>query len=193
MPHSLELKAAVADRLALDTILTRVGATGPEILVQHDLHLRSSKGRLALRRTEGAPAVMLAWRRDPSGVPAASSWESVAVDDADTLALELMTHGALGSVRRWRTLWRVGDVRVHLDEHDDGTERLELVAPFEPDDEDSRSAAHDAIVALAATLGVRDEDVLSGSIADGLEDASSADARADATSLVMPAASDDAS
>lgn len=190
MPHSLELKAAVADRLRLDTILTRLGATGPEILVQHDLHLRSSKGRLALRRTEGAPAEMLAWRRDPSSVPSASTWESVAVDEADTLALELLAHGALGSVRRWRTLWSVGEVRVHLDEHDDGTERLELVAPFE--DDSSRNAARAAIESLAASLGVRDEDVLSGSIADGLDDASSDDAPADAASLAMPAASDDA-
>ncbi|MCB9899546.1 MAG: CYTH domain-containing protein [Planctomycetes bacterium] len=169
MPYSLELKAVVRDRLALDGRLLALGAVGPEILVQEDLHLNCSRGRLLLRRTEGAGAEMLAYRRDGSIVPSPARWDTSPVDDADPLADELLRHGALGVVRRWRTLYVLDGMRVHLDEHEDGRECLELVAPFE--DEIAEVAARDALLGLARALGVSEQDWLRGSAADALEPA----------------------
>lgn len=166
MPHALELKAAVRPGACLAALLSRLGAAGPEILVQEDVHLRCLRGQIALRRTAGAAAELLAWRRDDRRGLTVCEWDSEPVDDPEAFARHVLPRGARGVVRRRRELWFLDNVRVHLDASEDGGERIEFVAPFT--DEVSRRAAERDILALAARLGVRDDDRLVGSVADEL-------------------------
>ncbi len=131
VPSNIEIKAKLRDREAVETLVRSRADHGPELIIQKDVfRLRIGAPQIAgvFRRwgelifyrrldTEG-PAHRISSRRRPP---------------IRTLGHCLKAaFGAVGMVRKRRTLYLVGQTRIHLDEVDGLGDWLELEVVLEP-------------------------------------------------------------
>lgn len=115
MAQNVEIKARLDDPDALRERLEELAAEGPVVLPQEDVFFYSRRGRLKLRKS-GAAAELIYYERPDSEQPVESQYLKLAVEDA--AATEAMLSVALdvrGTVRKERSLYRIGETRVHLD------------------------------------------------------------------------------
>jgi predicted adenylyl cyclase CyaB len=116
MPTNIEIKAAVCDLQAIERRLLRLGAFGPQMLVQCDTFFNCGSGRLKMREIAGQKAELIIYARPDSVGPKISRYIVLPVDDSK-LAHEIMslTHGCAGFVKKTRKVFFLAGARVHLD------------------------------------------------------------------------------
>jgi predicted adenylyl cyclase CyaB len=161
----VEIKARVADLAALTKRTAALADAGPKELVQDDAFFACPNGRLKLRAVEGAGAELIFYRRADAAGPKESFYTRVPVPDPDALRETLtLACGALGRVRKRRTLFLVGRTRVHLDRVDGLGDFLELEVVLT----DGESVADGAAEArdLMARLGVAPSALVEGAYLD---------------------------
>jgi predicted adenylyl cyclase CyaB len=123
MGRNVEIKARIGGEDGPDPgeLLARVEALaddGPHVFRQQDTLFRSSRGRLKLRQLGEDDKAELIYYQRPDGLdPQESSYVLAPVGEPATL-IEALTGalGVTGIVRKQRTLYRIGQTRVHLDE-----------------------------------------------------------------------------
>jgi adenylate cyclase class IV len=145
----MELKALVPD---LEPIRAKASvlADGPAVVIhQHDTFYHTRAGRLKLRRgssSDGTELIeLIAYdRRDEAGVrvssyqrlvPAGQRANGASTPDAGGLTASLLASalGVRGDVIKRRTLFLIGQTRVHLDEVADLGDFVELEVVLKPD------------------------------------------------------------
>lgn len=165
MPRNIEIKARVADPLALAARARDVATSGPDELVQHDIFFNCDRGRLKLRQFADGRGELIAYQRADAPGPATSSYQLVPCADPEALAAALSTAlGVLGEVRKTRTLWLAGRTRIHLDEVADLGHFVELEVVLGEGDEPAggrREAAE-----LMAALGIDSAELVSEAYVD---------------------------
>ena len=124
MARNIEIKAKMPDMPLLRTLVESIADVGPEIIEHEDTFFNSPNGRLKLRDFLDGTGVLIYYQRDDSTGPAESDYVLSPTDDPE--ALKTVLAGALGLkavVRKRRTLYKIGQTRVHLDE-------VENLGPF---------------------------------------------------------------
>lgn len=188
MPSNIEIKAGVADlnrlrvlaeglseitpaRVALKNlkrlrVLTEGLSDAPaRHIEQHDTYFNCPNGRLKLRQIKGQTAQLIFYRRPDSRAPKLSEYTITAVPDPDQiLAILAGALGILATVVKTRTLFMVGQTRIHLD----SVEGLGSFVELEVVLKDSQSADEGHAIArkLMGLLGISEGDLLAGSYAD---------------------------
>jgi predicted adenylyl cyclase CyaB len=115
--RNLERKSRCADLSAARVALAALGASREGVQVQTDTFFRVPHGRLKLRQTEGAPAVLIWYDRPDDTAVRLSRYHLVPVSDAATLKGALTDAlGVRGEVRKRREVQHWHNVRIHLDE-----------------------------------------------------------------------------
>jgi predicted adenylyl cyclase CyaB len=134
MPANVEVKAQAPDPDRLRQRLAKAGAVGPMTIQQEDTFFRSPVGRLKLRRTADGSGELIYYERSDSLDPTLSRYFLAPCPDADSLR-ELLSAalGERGTVRKERTLYLLGQTRVHLDEVEGLGSYVELEVVLEPD------------------------------------------------------------
>lgn len=158
MPKNVEIKARLRDRRAVETLVAERADHGPELIVQEDVFFRCAGGRLKLRTFADDRGELIYYRRLDAEGPTQSEFHKAPTADpramAETLGAAL---GTAGVVRKRRTLYLIGQTRVHLDEVEDLGHFLELEVVLEPE----QTTADGAKIAraLMAAFGIREEDL----------------------------------
>ncbi len=117
MARNIEIKAKIPGMSRLRTLVESIADVGPEIIDQEDTFYNCPNGRLKLRDFLDDTGVLIYYQRDDSTGPTKSEYLLSQTDNPK--ALKAVLEGALGKkavIRKCRTLYKIGQTRVHLDE-----------------------------------------------------------------------------
>jgi predicted adenylyl cyclase CyaB len=133
MPRNVEIKARLRDREAVEAIVRERADFGPEEIVQEDVFFRCAEGRLKLRTIADGGGELIFYRRLDTEGPTESEFFKAPIDDPGALTETLgRALGTAGVVRKRRTLYLIGQTRIHLDRVEGLGDFLELEVVLEP-------------------------------------------------------------
>jgi predicted adenylyl cyclase CyaB len=166
--RNVEIKARVRDRAVVEHRVRAI-ADGPGRLIeQDDSFFNCASGRLKLRCFSEDRGELIFYRRDDSAGPTQSDFVKSPTDDPASLHEALASaYGVAGVVRKRRTLYMVGQTRVHLDDVEGLGDFLELEVVLRPEQTlaDGERVAH----TLMALLDVGEDDLVPVAYIDLLE------------------------
>jgi adenylate cyclase class IV len=117
MPTNVEIKAVVADLPALRERVKRISDTPGEEIYQEDTFFVVLQGRLKLRVFSPDHGELIYYERNDGRDPKPSYYLiSMTSEPEPLLDLLAASLGIAGHVRKHRTLYMIGNTRVHLDE-----------------------------------------------------------------------------
>lgn len=116
MPRNIEIKARVGSLAEIEARAASLAQHDPLLIQQEDIFFDVSQGRLKLRKFDAAHGELIYYEREDTLEPKESFYlrSGTAEPDALTKTLEAAL-GLRGVVRKQRTLYLVGQTRVHLD------------------------------------------------------------------------------
>jgi predicted adenylyl cyclase CyaB len=157
--RNVEIKARVSDP---DALMSRAAtlADGPaELLEQEDTFFACPEGRLKLRRLGDGSGELIFYRRSDTAGPRESEFLKAPVTDPGAVCGTLgAALGVLGQVRKRRTLYLVGQTRIHLDEVEGLGSFLELEVVLR--DDQSTTDGERVARELMAALGITEADLV---------------------------------
>jgi predicted adenylyl cyclase CyaB len=159
MNRNIEIKARVARPDEMRAMLDALSDTPCEVLHQEDTFFRTRAGRLKLRVMSGGDVELIYYERPNASEPVESRYVRCAMPDP--AAVQVMLSAALGVegvVKKKRSLYTVGNARLHLDTVEGlGTFlEIEVVLSEEQTAEAGTKIAWD----LANRLGIGADDLL---------------------------------
>ena len=117
MPSNVEIKAALNNRALAEAVAVRLSDSGPETICQEDTFFRCKGARLKLRVLAPERGELIRYERSDVAGARCSSYLIARTTDPGVLKEILSkTLGIKGVVRKTRTLYLVGQTRVHIDE-----------------------------------------------------------------------------
>ena len=131
MPANIEIKAFLKNRNAALATAARLADSGPEVIHQEDIFFPCDGARLKLRifDTDHDPEYgeLIRYERDDLAEVRRSRYSIARTSDPGTL-LEILrrTLGVTGTVKKTRTLYLVGQTRIHIDQVEGLGDFLEL-------------------------------------------------------------------
>lgn len=165
MPTNIEIKARVDSLAKLLPAVAALADAEPEHVVQDDTFFSCPNGRLKLRVLGAGHGVLIFYRRADEPGPKPSFYVHSETTDPDGLRAVLTdANGEVGRVRKRRTVFRIGQTRVHLDRVDDLGEFLEVEVSV--DDPLEYDAAVSEANRLLAVLGIEDSALVEGAYVD---------------------------
>lgn len=165
MPKNVEIKAKLRDRETVEAIVRERADHGPELIVQEDVFFRCATGRLKLRTFADGTGELIFYRRSDTEGPTESEFYKAPLGDPRaTAGLLTAALGATGVVRKRRTLYLIGQTRVHLDQVEGLGDYLELEVVLR----DGQSTDDGVAIAeqLMADLGIRPDELEAGAYVD---------------------------
>lgn len=168
MPTNIEIKARVADPAGLRARAQQLSDTPVQVIAQVDTFFATQKGRLKLRELGPAWGQLVYYERDDRGGPKRSDYRVFETEDVEGLRETLtLALGVRGIVRKVRSLYLIGQTRLHLDEVDGLGQFMELEVVLRPGQSDAEGRT--IASRLMAELGVEEADLLDGAYMDLLE------------------------
>ena len=165
MPTNVEIKARVSDPIALAALVRTLSDSPPQTLHQLDTFFVCSHGRLKLRQPGTGEGELIWYDRPNTAESKRSDYLIAAVADPTTLRDVLeRAWGVTQVVEKTRTLYRVGQTRIHLDEVVGLGSFVELEVVLR--DGQAESEGHRIAAALMARLGIAATDLLTGAYAE---------------------------
>ena len=169
MPKNVEIKARLRDRQSVEEIVRTLTDSPPELILQEDIFFRCDDGRLKLRVLGENKGELIHYHRADQSGPRVSSY-SIALTDTPQQLLEILSNtlGQAGKVKKRRTLYLIGQTRVHLDEVDELGTFLELEVVLKP----GQSEAEGEAIAqdLLTKLKIGSEDLIARPYVELLQD-----------------------
>jgi predicted adenylyl cyclase CyaB len=168
MTTNVEIKARVRDLDGLLEAVERLSDTPPEGIPQDDTFFHTPTGRLKLRVLAESTGQLVYYERQDTPGPKESQVLIAPVSDPQGLKQVLgCALGVRGTVRKQRTLYSVGQTRIHLDQVEGLGPFLELEVVLR---EDQTGTDGSAIAgALMSKLGIEEEDLVAEAYIDLLE------------------------
>jgi predicted adenylyl cyclase CyaB len=168
MRRNIEIKARVEELESVRARVEKMADEGPSTLHQEDTFFNSPGGRLKLRLSPGRPAELIYYERSDASTPSESRYLIYEAPDGEVLRGILGT--ALGDravVKKRRTLFMVGQTRVHLDEveHLGAFVELEVVLRDDQSSEDGEEVAS----SLMQNLGITADQLVAEAYVDLLQ------------------------
>jgi predicted adenylyl cyclase CyaB len=130
MPSNVEIKLRVDDLATVESKAAELANYGPELLVQTDTFFDVPTGRLKLRRFDDGKSELIAYQRSDSDTVRESKWSRYSIDSAESAEQLIETLAMVAPptviVHKQRTLYLIGQTRVHLDRVDQLGDFVEL-------------------------------------------------------------------
>jgi predicted adenylyl cyclase CyaB len=156
MARNIEIKAHVADPETLAERTARLADSGPIAIFQDDVFFACANGRLKLRDFGDGTGDLIYYQRPDQGGPKESFYIRTPTTSPASLRESLsLSNGITGRVVKQRTLYLIGQTRVHLDyvEGLGNFMELEVVLTEEQSSADGTRVAN----ALMSQLGIAEE------------------------------------
>ena len=117
MPANVEIKARVRSSARIKELAEALANTSSHLIEQEDVFFVVPRGRLKLRIFSSSSAELIYYEREDQPGPKESRYSISPTSEPDSLKAVLqMSLGIRGVVRKQRTLYVVGQTRIHLDE-----------------------------------------------------------------------------
>jgi predicted adenylyl cyclase CyaB len=168
MATNVEIKARVRDLDGLRETVEMLSDTPPLGIPQDDTFFHTATGRLKLRVLAKNEGQLVYYEREDTPGPKESHYLVAPVSDPQALKAVLASAlGVRGTVCKQRTLYRVGQTRIHLDQVEALGPFLELEVVLRQDqtEADGRAIAR----TLMRKLGIEREDLVEDAYIDLLE------------------------
>jgi predicted adenylyl cyclase CyaB len=168
MPANIEIKARACNFADLRRRAEALSNTPAQVIPQEDTFFHTAKGRLKLRQLVPERGQLVYYERTDACGPKRSNYSIFETRDPESLKTTLsLALGIRGVVRKKRTLYLVGQTRIHLDEVEGLGEFMELEVVLRPEQSDAEGEA--IARDLMTRLGVQEEDLLNSAYMDLLE------------------------
>ena len=165
MGRNVEIKARASDFERQQQIAAKIAESAPQGIAQEDTFFHCSTGRLKLRKLGSAEGELIAYTRADAAGPKQSQYEIALTDDPDQLEQVLASAlGRRGVVRKKRTLYLVGQTRIHFDEVEGLGRFIELEVVLLPNQD--RSEGQRIAQRLMDELGIVEDELISGAYLD---------------------------
>jgi predicted adenylyl cyclase CyaB len=154
--RNIEIKARVPDPAALRQRVAELSAKDGEVLLQRDTFYAVPSGRLKLREFDDGSAELIFYERPDQQGPKLSSYVRTPVIESASMR-ELLGRSLkiVGTVRKRRQVFLVGNTRIHLDEVEGLGTFVELEVVLADGEVDADGEA--VISLLMRQLGIRNE------------------------------------
>jgi predicted adenylyl cyclase CyaB len=114
---NVEFKARLRDLERAHATAQRVSGCPPELIRQIDMFFRCDHGRLKLRILDDTHGELIAYERNDETGPRRSSYDVVTTENPQALLKALQRAlTPIGCVKKRRSLYRIGQSRIHIDE-----------------------------------------------------------------------------
>lgn len=142
MPSNIEIKAILRNREHVEAIAASLSDAGPELISQEDHFFYCAGARLKLRILATDRGELIRYERDNVAESRCSRYLIARTSDP-TVLLEILTNtlGRTVIVRKVRTLYQIGQTRVHLDRVLDLGDFLELEVVLRPGQSETEGKA----------------------------------------------------
>ena len=159
MARNVEIKAQVDSLAAIEPLAAALSGQEPVFIAQDDTFFTCTHGRLKLRAfADGTGELIFYQRADDTG-PKESFYVISPTDSPSTLRDALTrAYGAIGRVKKQRTVFMAGRTRIHLDNVEGLGEFLELEVVLR--DGESAEAGMEEARTLMQSLGVEHTQLL---------------------------------
>jgi predicted adenylyl cyclase CyaB len=168
MPRNIEIKARVSSLEEVELNAASLANSGPLHILQEDFFFNVPQGRLKLRKFDPSHGELIYYEREDTLQPKESFYLRTATAEPDALVATLRAAlGLRGVVRKRRSLYLVGQTRVHLDQVEGLGDFLELEVVLQHGQslESGVQVAYD----LMQALGVSPDTLVPGAYIDLLE------------------------
>lgn len=165
MARNIEIKARSRDFDAQVRTAAGLADGAPSRLFQEDTFFHVPRGRLKLRDFGDGTGELIQYHRADTSGPKQSDYTRSATREPGSLKETLTAAlGVRAVVRKHRTVFLVGQTRVHLDEVEGLGHFIELEVVLGPEE----TAAQGTAVAreLMSALGIRQADLVAGAYVD---------------------------
>ena len=127
MARNIEIKARITRVIDLIGPAAAIADQGPTEILQDDTFFDCHAGRLKLRAFSNSQGELIFYQRSNQSGPKESFYVRTPTAAPDSLRETLtLAYGAVGRVRKHRTLFLAGRTRIHLDAVEDLGDFLEL-------------------------------------------------------------------
>jgi predicted adenylyl cyclase CyaB len=165
MPTNIEVKAVLVNRSAVEAVAARLSDSGPETIHQEDFFFSCDRARLKLRILAPDRAELIRYERaDEVGVRRSHYLIARTPDPQVLLEILTATLGRSGVVKKTRTLYLIGQTRVHIDEVHGLGDFLELEVVLRPGQ--SEFGGKKIATALLAEFGIGHEQLIADAYVD---------------------------
>ncbi len=165
MPSNIEVKATLRNKGAAEAVAARLSGAVPETFQQEDFFFPCDGARLKLRVLAPDHGELIRYERDDIADARRSRYLIARTEDPKNL-LDILTAtlGRTRVVRKMRTLYLVGQTRVHIDEVEGLGEFLELEVVLQPgqSEQDGKSIA----AALLVNFGIDNQQIVAEAYLD---------------------------
>ena len=159
MPTNIEIKARVGNPARIKLLVEALARSPGQLLLQEDTFFEVPQGRLKLRIFSINSAELIYYEREDGPGPKESRYSLSRTSEPESLKAVLqMSLGVRGVVRKTRTLYLVGQTRIHLDEVEGLGSFAELEVVLQP----NQSHADGVRIAreLMAKLEIQDSELV---------------------------------
>jgi predicted adenylyl cyclase CyaB len=165
MPTNIEIKARVANFPVLQTRAEALSDTPVQVIAQEDIFFHVPQGRLKLRILSPNRAQLIFYHRPDSAGPKRSHYQIFeTTDPAGLQSILTAALGVRGVVRKVRSLYLVGQTRIHLDDVEGLGQFIELEVVLHP--HQSEAAGRAIAQSLMEKLKINPEDLIEGAYID---------------------------
>jgi predicted adenylyl cyclase CyaB len=155
----------LTNRIAAQETAARLSDTGPETIQQQDIFFSCAGARLKLRVLGPDRGELIRYERADAADIRSSHYQIARTDDpASLLDILTKTLGRGGVVKKTRTLYRIGQTRVHIDHVEELGDFLELevVLRSEQNDSEGKHIAE----ALLSAFGIENQHLVAEAYVD---------------------------
>jgi predicted adenylyl cyclase CyaB len=165
MPSNIEIKAILKDRAAAERIASRLSDAAPETIHQEDFFFGSERARLKLRILAADRGELIRYERTNAADARRSDYLIARTTDPQAL-LDILTATLCrtGVVKKIRTLYIVGQTRIHLDQVEGLGDFLELEVVLQSGQSDADGKRIAA--ALLSEFGIEQPQMLAEAYVD---------------------------
>lgn len=165
MSRNIEIKARTEGLATLIPLVEAIADEGPIDIAQDDTFFQCPNGRLKLRCFGNGKGELIFYQRLDDQGPKESFYLITPTDQPDSLR-DTLAHafGQAGRVRKQRTLFLIGQTRVHLDLVEGLGEFMELEVVL--DDTQTMEQGTAIAEGIMAQLGIRPDQLVRGAYVD---------------------------
>lgn len=168
MPENVEIKATARDFQKQHLLVQQLSGSAGETLFQKDVFFHVPKGRLKLRFVAEDHGELISYERRDLAGPRASVYHVLQTKAPESLRTVLASVlGVRGTVVKKRTLYWIGQTRVHLDEVEGLGRFIELEVVLQPGQ--TNAEGEEVAGELMKRLQIGKEDLIAQSYIDLLE------------------------
>jgi adenylate cyclase class IV len=165
MASNIEIKARSKDFANQKKLAEKISGGTPELLIQEDIFFRVPHGRLKLRILGPNQGELIAYSRPDQPVIKHSTYEIFRTTYPERLRITLGSALPVEcTVLKRRSLYHIGQSRMHFDQVEGLGEFIELEFVLEEDQPPTEG--HAIVQQLMIDLGIREEDLIDVAYAD---------------------------